>query len=81
MYSDGVTEAQDPAETLFSEERLENCLREMVNPTASDAVRTVISEVAAFQGTAPQFDDITLLALRYTAPVTSVAAPELVAAP
>lgn len=71
MYSDGVTEAQNPEEKLFTEERLEACLHELPNPTASDAVRTVINEVAAFQDTAPQFDDITLLALRYTAPVAS----------
>ncbi|MGE3314553.1 MAG: SpoIIE family protein phosphatase, partial [Planctomycetaceae bacterium] len=81
MYSDGVTEAQDPAEKLFSEERLESCLQEMSHPTASDAVRTVIDEVAAFQGTAPQFDDITLLALRYTAPVTAAVDAKLIATP
>jgi sigma-B regulation protein RsbU (phosphoserine phosphatase) len=67
MYTDGVTEAQNPAESLFSEGRLESCLHDMVNPTASDTVRLVIDEVVKFQGSAPQFDDITLLALRYVA--------------
>jgi sigma-B regulation protein RsbU (phosphoserine phosphatase) len=67
MYTDGVTEAQNSAETLFSEERLETCLHDMAEPSAGDAVRIVIDEVSAFQGDAPQFDDITLLALRYVA--------------
>jgi phosphoserine phosphatase RsbU/P len=66
LYSDGVTEAQDVGESLFSEARLEACLREIESEAAGEAAAAVIDRVRQFQGPAPQFDDITILTLRYT---------------
>jgi len=71
LYTDGITEAQDATESLFSETRLEECLRDMSGESAGEAGTAVIDAVAKFQGAAPQFDDITLLALRYTSPVSA----------
>jgi sigma-B regulation protein RsbU (phosphoserine phosphatase) len=73
MYSDGITEAQDVSEALFSEERLETCLHELTSPAAEEAAGAIIDRVAQFQGAAPQFDDITLVTLHYTAPVAAAA--------
>jgi sigma-B regulation protein RsbU (phosphoserine phosphatase) len=71
LYTDGITEAQNTGEELFSEERLEECLRDIPEQGAAFAGTAVIDTVMDFQGSAPQFDDITLVALRYKAPVTA----------
>lgn len=67
LYSDGVTEAQNTASELFDERRLEECLADLIEPTASASGIEVLRRVMEFQGDAPQFDDITLLSLRFTA--------------
>jgi sigma-B regulation protein RsbU (phosphoserine phosphatase) len=71
LYTDGITEAQDATQELFSEHRLEACLRESTADSAGDAGTSIVNAVMQFQGSAPQFDDITLLALRYTAPAVA----------
>jgi sigma-B regulation protein RsbU (phosphoserine phosphatase) len=72
MYTDGITEAQNASEKLFSEGRLEECLGDLPSNEAAAAGKAVIDSVMQFQGAAPQFDDITLVALRYTAPVPAL---------
>lgn len=74
LYSDGVTEAQNTASELFDERRLEECLTDLAEPTAGAAGIELLRRVMEFQGAAPQFDDITLLSLRFTAPTP---APQL----
>ena len=65
LYTDGVTEATNAQSELFGEERLLNA----VNSRPFDSVRElcdfVKAEVDSFVGDAPQFDDITMVALRY----------------
>ena len=65
IYTDGVTEATSAEEELFGEERMLDAL----NVRAEDAPETIISDVRkdidAFVKDAPQFDDITMLCLRY----------------
>jgi sigma-B regulation protein RsbU (phosphoserine phosphatase) len=72
VFSDGITEAQDASESLYSEQRLESCLVEIVPDSAGEVATEVIDRVMQFQGAAPQADDITILALRYTAEVPAV---------
>ncbi len=67
LYSDGVSEAQNEASELFDERRIEACLADVADPTAAAAGAELLRRVTEFQGTAPQFDDITMLSLRYTA--------------
>jgi sigma-B regulation protein RsbU (phosphoserine phosphatase) len=69
LYTDGITEAQDASESLFSEKRLEEFLHTTRSESAGEAGAGVIDAVMKFQGAAPQFDDITLVTLRYTVPV------------
>jgi sigma-B regulation protein RsbU (phosphoserine phosphatase) len=71
LYTDGITEAQDDSQTLFSEHRLEEFLYSTPAESAGETGTGVIDAVMKFQGAAPQFDDITLVALRYTAPVAT----------
>ncbi len=66
LYTDGVTEAADPTHEQFEDERLHERLRS-ANGAAPDAlIRHVLDAVNAFAGDAPQADDITMLAVRYT---------------
>ena len=67
MYTDGVTEATDPAGEEYATSRLATCLARCRGLGLDDVIRTVGAEVAAFVGEAPQGDDITMLALRYLA--------------
>ena len=65
LYTDGVTEATDASEELYGEERFKNCLDRMHNISLEKMCSEVKADVDKFVGDAPQFDDITMLALRY----------------
>ncbi|MCP4627555.1 MAG: PP2C family protein-serine/threonine phosphatase [bacterium] len=67
LYTDGVTEAMNRSEELFSSERLKNSLINQQGTGMEDMVAGVLAEVKDFSRGVPQFDDITMLALRYTA--------------
>lgn len=66
FYTDGITEALNGQFQLFGSDRLEACIREAGNKTASDLVQEIVSRVEQFVGKAPQHDDITLLAMKIT---------------
>jgi sigma-B regulation protein RsbU (phosphoserine phosphatase) len=64
LYTDGVTEAEDPKGALYGEERL---VEEIAKTHAGDAealVREVRASVEKHAGGAAQSDDVTLLAIR-----------------
>ncbi len=70
VVTDGVTEAQDRAGTLYGGERVEVFLRQSGGGTATartvvDALRT---DVEAFAAGAEPADDLTILALRWRGP-------------
>jgi sigma-B regulation protein RsbU (phosphoserine phosphatase) len=64
LFTDGVTEAANPADELFSEERLEAALRDLEGQPCSGIVAGVGESVRSFVGHAEPSDDITMLALR-----------------
>ncbi|MFH1061156.1 MAG: SpoIIE family protein phosphatase [Pseudomonadota bacterium] len=64
IYSDGVTEAPNPNDEQYGEERLEAALRRLGALGAAAAWQGVRSEALAWAGDQPQFDDLTLLILR-----------------
>ncbi|MFH1177426.1 MAG: PP2C family protein-serine/threonine phosphatase, partial [Acidobacteriota bacterium] len=64
LYSDGVTDAQNPAGEYFGEERLFSLLAR-VDTEPERAVEQVIGEVEAFTAGADPYDDITLVAARW----------------
>jgi sigma-B regulation protein RsbU (phosphoserine phosphatase) len=64
-YTDGVTEAMDPASGMFSEERLIATLKPLAGAAPKELVEAVGTAVKAFAAGAPQSDDVTMLALRY----------------
>ena len=67
LYTDGVTEAQNPARELYTLTRLEKVLTAASGTDAEHVVAAVIEDVRRFLDRAKQTDDITLLALRRVA--------------
>lgn len=65
LYTDGVTEATDSENNLYGEERLLALLNSMGDLPGEEICRAVKADIDAFVGDAPQFDDITMLYLKY----------------
>src|SRR5215831_8068953 len=65
LYTDGVTEAIDLSETLYSDQRLAQFLETNRRSAPRQIIGDLVSDVRQFAGAAPQSDDITVLALRY----------------
>lgn len=68
LYTDGVTEATNADNNLYGENRLLAILEHHTNGDVHAVCENVKADVDAFVGEAPQFDDITMLSLRYTPP-------------
>jgi serine phosphatase RsbU (regulator of sigma subunit) len=68
VYTDGVAEATDSNEQLFTTARMIDALRKADNGTPEDVLNAVRGDVDQFVGKAPQFDDLTMLCLRYNGP-------------
>jgi sigma-B regulation protein RsbU (phosphoserine phosphatase) len=66
LYSDGVTEANDPDFDEFGEERFIRVLTENRARPASQIVEAVTAALKEFTAGAPQTDDITLVVARRT---------------
>jgi sigma-B regulation protein RsbU (phosphoserine phosphatase) len=62
-YTDGVTEARSPMQSLFSDQRLLKLLQR-TPISAADVVDRVERDVRAHMADAPAYDDITMMALR-----------------
>ena len=66
LYSDGITEAQDPAGEVYDENRFIESLRGSGVCDAAAMADDVLRDVARFRASGPQQDDITLLMLQRT---------------
>jgi serine phosphatase RsbU (regulator of sigma subunit) len=64
MFTDGVTEAINRNEEMFSDERLRAVVQESHTLTAAEMVETIQRAVGSFCGNAPQFDDMTIMVLK-----------------
>ena len=64
LYTDGVTEATDALNELYGDERLQNLVNDNIDVTPSELLTAVRKDIEAFVKEAPQFDDITMLALK-----------------
>ncbi len=65
-YTDGLTEAENIRREPYGEERLVEVVRASALRPASEIVQAITASVVAFMGTAPPFDDTTLVVVRYT---------------
>ena len=66
LYTDGITEAMNPAGDWLSEVRLEEALGTLAGEPASAVVGKIIETVREFAATAPQADDIAAMAIRHS---------------
>jgi len=65
MYTDGVTEAMDGQERLYSEARLLSCLNDLCGRSVTDIVHGVRANIETFAGGTEQSDDITMLVIEF----------------
>ena len=65
LYTDGVTEATDANSSLFGIDRMLSALNKEPDEKPNIILKNVRSGIDHFVGNAPQFDDITMLCIRY----------------
>ena len=65
LYTDGVTEAMDVEDRLFSDNRYAELLDRMDADDPESIVGNTLAAVEAFSGEAEQTDDITVLVLKF----------------
>ncbi|MCR5282650.1 MAG: SpoIIE family protein phosphatase [Lachnospiraceae bacterium] len=69
LYTDGITEATNVDKDLFGEKRMLSSLSTHSDEDAQQLLKSIRRDIDMFVGAAPQFDDMTMLALRYLGPV------------
>jgi sigma-B regulation protein RsbU (phosphoserine phosphatase) len=65
LYTDGVTEANNPAQEEYTEQRLLAFVNQQEKQSVSSMVAKILDAVHDFALDAEQSDDLTLLVLRY----------------
>ena len=65
LYTDGITEAHNAQQQMFGVNRLETVCSDTSILSVQNLIDRVMLSVDDFAGGAPQYDDITLMALRY----------------
>ncbi len=68
MYTDGVTEAMNPAGELLKDERLVDILRKFAGNTAKETAQHILAETRRFANGAVQSDDISIMVIKYFSP-------------
>ena len=65
MYTDGVTEAMNGRQELFSEERMKKEVSLHQQDSIKELATGMLQKIKSFSRGMPQSDDITILVLRY----------------
>ena len=68
LYTDGVPEATNSENELFGVERMLDALNQDTDANPMEVLRHVRQAVDGFVGDAEQFDDLTMLCLKYNGP-------------
>ena len=76
VYTDGVPEATNDDMKLFGEERLLKTLNRDADAAPTELCRRMLKAVDDYAGDAPQFDDITMLSIKYCGPQNQEEKPE-----
>ena len=66
LYTDGVPEATDAEGNMYGTQNLLETLNRASDSSARSLLEAVHQDVERFVGNAPQFDDLTMLALKHT---------------
>lgn len=65
LFTDGVPEAMNAEEVFYGNERLKDLVQKSILESPEMLCKTIKKDVDAFVKDAPQFDDITILVLKY----------------
>lgn len=65
LYTDGISEATNPDDEMFSEDRLKELLHEQSREDAHHIAAATVAAVENFARGAPQSDDLTILCIRF----------------
>jgi sigma-B regulation protein RsbU (phosphoserine phosphatase) len=65
LYTDGVTEATNKDEKLFGTDRMMEALNKVSDKDPAEILSFMKKSINDYVGDAPQFDDFTMLCLRY----------------
>ncbi len=65
LYTDGITEANNPNTELYGEERLLSCFEDTRGAGAVQLVERIKNSVDSFAAGSSQFDDMTMLCFRF----------------
>src|SRR5690606_38524054 len=71
LYSDGLTEAHDPENRIYGEERVTDILRDECKKDLTALVDAIRHDVEAHMNGREIFDDLTLVGIRYAHAVPS----------
>lgn len=65
LYTDGLTEAENPGQELFGEERFERTIADNQGMSSSDLIDKIYKAVCSHVGDAVQSDDLTVMSIKY----------------
>jgi sigma-B regulation protein RsbU (phosphoserine phosphatase) len=74
FYTDGITEAMNPAADLFGEQRLQQLVEEHADLPSEQLRERILREVEAFVSGADQHDDMTMILLKVEGSASQVPA-------
>jgi sigma-B regulation protein RsbU (phosphoserine phosphatase) len=78
LYTDGINEAMNANRELYGEERLLTTLESLPGSASAEAVvQGTVNPVWAYQGDAPQADDVTVLVMSFRGASQAAAVPTL----
>ena len=66
FYTDGVTEATNAKNELYGNDRLLDCLESQSDMEVDELLKKIKEDIDRFVDGAPQFDDITIMAMKIT---------------
>jgi sigma-B regulation protein RsbU (phosphoserine phosphatase) len=66
FYTDGFTEAMDPADLEYGEQRLEAAVARYRHLPAAEMIRKICDDVRQFTGGRQQHDDMTMVVVKVT---------------
>ena len=65
VYTDGVPEATNSEDEMFGTQRMLAAVNEKLDADPQTILENVSRAVSAFVGSAPQFDDLTMMCVEY----------------
>jgi sigma-B regulation protein RsbU (phosphoserine phosphatase) len=66
QYTDGINEARGADDQEYGMDRLKAVISRSTTLSAGELTGVVLNDIASFVSDSPQYDDMTLLALRWT---------------